>query len=95
METLILIVYLSVAAIMLFHHGSTYAMYMNPSAVSIGGYIPPGYRWRIWYALVVSAALWPIAMLVAKSMSGGSPGRYPSAVKFTALGMVLGGGWGM
>jgi hypothetical protein len=67
---------------------------MNPEAVSIGEYIPPESRWRIWYALIVSAALWPIALLIAKNVSGGAEGRYPRAIKFSALGMLMGGEWG-
>lgn len=83
-----------VAVILLFRHGSAYATHMNPNAVPLEEFIPAESRWRIWYALIVSAALWPIALLVAQSVSGGAEGRYFKSVKFTALGMLLGGGWG-
>ncbi len=94
MESVLLTTYMVVAVILLFRHGSTYAMHMTLNAVPLGGYIPAGSRWRIWYALIVSAGLWPIALLVAQSFSGGAEGRYIRAVKFTTLGMLLGGGWG-
>lgn len=94
MESALLATYIVVAVILLFRHGSTYATHMNINAVPLGEYIPAESRWRIWYALTVSAGLWPIALLVAQSVSGGTEGRYFRAIKFTALGMLLGGGWG-
>lgn len=95
MEIGLLAVYVVVGAVLFLRHTAVYVVHMRVDAVPIGEYIPPGSRWRIWYSLIVSAALWPIALLLGNGIGGGARGAYFNAVRFTALGMLLGGGWGM
>lgn len=95
MELGLLVAYLAVGAVLFSKHASTYSTHMRPGAVNIGECIPPEHHWRIWYSLLISAVLWPLALLIARSVSGNMEGPYANAIRFTAIGMLLGGGWGM